>query len=275
MRFGSVTSPCSVVRKNAKLSDKRFNMLKIIPSTVQATGIQTTVTQAVQNHLQTLPAGQAFTPKSLLQLGSRAAIDQVLSRVCRNGTITRMARGVYAAPAQGEWGAILPNVLEVVEAQAQSQGVTLAPHGAVALNYFGLSTQNPLHLVLYTSGRSRETKIGYQQVRFEHLNAKKLLEPNTPTGLAITALRYLGPQISFEQVRRIHGQLSVPERQRLEQLVPSLPGWMIETLREARVIGVHAGGSPVPGSLVPGSVVNDQGNAPQMGGGTTNGPRRA
>jgi hypothetical protein len=267
----------------------RSIMLKIIPSTAEATGSQTTVTQitgiqttgtqttgsritvtqAVQNHLQTLPAGQAFTPKSLLHLGSRAAIDQVLSRMCRSGTITRMARGVYAAPAQGEWGAILPNLLEVVEAQAQSQGVTLVPHGAVALNYFGLSTQNPLHLVLYTSGRSRETKIGHQQVRFEHFNAKNLLEPNTPTGLAITALRYLGPQISVEQVRRIYGQLSVPERQRLEQLVPSLPGWMIETLREAQVIGVHAGSS------VPGSPVNDRFKAPQMAGGTTNGPRRA
>jgi predicted transcriptional regulator of viral defense system len=118
-----------------------------------------TSNEAVRTHIQDLPAGAAFTPKSLLHLGPRTAIDQVLTRLTRNGAISRMARGVYAKPGQGEFGPTLPSVLEVVQARAESQGVTLATHGAVALNHFGLSTQNPMRLVLYTTGRSRETKV--------------------------------------------------------------------------------------------------------------------
>jgi hypothetical protein len=85
-----------------------------------------------------------------------------------------------------------------------------------------------------------KTAVSQQPVRFEHLNAKKLLAPNAPAGLAITTMRYLGKNISLEQVQRIYRQLERTEQQRLETLVPSLPGWMIERLRQARVIGASA-----------------------------------
>jgi len=42
--------------------------------------------------------GWVFTPVNFLDLGSRAAIDQILGRLARSGTIRRLARGLYDYP---------------------------------------------------------------------------------------------------------------------------------------------------------------------------------
>ena len=42
--------------------------------------------------------GFVFTPKDFLDLGSRAAVDQALSRLTRRGTIRRLGRGLYDYP---------------------------------------------------------------------------------------------------------------------------------------------------------------------------------
>lgn len=42
--------------------------------------------------------GKVYTTKDLLHLGSRAAIDQTLSRLVRAGELQRLARGLYYYP---------------------------------------------------------------------------------------------------------------------------------------------------------------------------------
>ena len=112
----------------------------------------------IKSHIETLAAGEIITPKALLPFGSREAVDQVLSRLSKEGLISRVSRGVYCKPILGRWGSYLPEAFAIAKSLSELHGEVIAPHGAVAVNYFQLSTQNPLQLVLLTTGRSKTAK---------------------------------------------------------------------------------------------------------------------
>ena len=192
----------------------------------------------IKSHIETLAAGEIITPKALLPFGSREAVDQVLSRLSKEGLISRVSRGVYCKPIPGRWGSYLPEAFAIAKSLSELHGEVIAPHGAVAVNHFQLSTQNPLQLVLLTTGRSKTVKLGWQTVRFQHVAASKLPAPNTLAGLAVTALHYLreNQEVTAENVKTIGKQLPLEERQRLQELIPQLPSWMTRALIEAKVL---------------------------------------
>ena len=45
--------------------------------------------------------GKVHTSKDFLDLGSRAAVDQALSRLVQRQTVKRLGRGLYSAPKVG------------------------------------------------------------------------------------------------------------------------------------------------------------------------------
>src|SRR5271165_5950634 len=49
----------------------------------------------IMEHGNGLPEGTPVVAKELLHLGSRAAVDQALSRLVRRGTLMRAGRGIY------------------------------------------------------------------------------------------------------------------------------------------------------------------------------------
>ncbi len=53
---------------------------------------------AILGRIQTGVPGDVFAPTDFLDLGSRAAVDQALSRNCRAGLIRKASRGLYDVP---------------------------------------------------------------------------------------------------------------------------------------------------------------------------------
>ena len=51
-----------------------------------------------------LPEGALMHPKVLLHLGARAAIDQALSRLAKNGSLMRVCHGIYVCPVETRFG---------------------------------------------------------------------------------------------------------------------------------------------------------------------------
>jgi hypothetical protein len=51
----------------------------------------------IMERASTLPEGAPIAAKSLLHLGTRAAVDQALSRLVRRGRLMRAGRGVSCA----------------------------------------------------------------------------------------------------------------------------------------------------------------------------------
>ena len=56
--------------------------------------------KAILSAAQALPEGGLLSPKEFLHLGSRAAVDQTLTRLTREGQLLRVVRGTYALPIQ-------------------------------------------------------------------------------------------------------------------------------------------------------------------------------
>ena len=192
----------------------------------------TTTTEAIRQHIDALPNGEPFTAKQLLNFGSRAAVDQALSRLCKAGSIRRASRGIYSRMELGKWGGLavrveLPKMLATI---ANTHGETIAPHGAYAVNHFGLSTQNQRRPVFLTSGRSRELLIENETVSLRHVNPKQLSLGNSQAGLALTAMHYLGPQLSAKHVASIRSQLEPSEWHSFEGALASQPDWLIQTV---------------------------------------------
>ena len=107
---------------------------------------------SILSQAQSLPEGGLLSPKEFLHLGSRAAIDQTLSRMAREGKLLRVGRGAYALPIQGRFGARPPSAQSVMEAMESTSGETVVASGAAEANSLGLTTQVPTREVYLTSG---------------------------------------------------------------------------------------------------------------------------
>ncbi len=150
--------------------------------------------QSILSQAQSLPEGGLLSPKEFLHLGSRAAIDQTLSRLAREGKLFRVGRGVYSLPVQGRFGVRPPSTEAVVEAIESTSGETVVASGAAEANALGLTTQVPTREVFLTSGPSRRLKLGNREVELKHGNRWQMLLGKRPAGKAIRALIWLGPE---------------------------------------------------------------------------------
>jgi hypothetical protein len=86
--------------------------------------------QHILSQAQSLPEGGLLSPKDFLHLGSRAAVDQTLSRLARDGKLLRLGRGAYAVPVQGRFGVRPPTSASVVQAIESASGETVVASGA-------------------------------------------------------------------------------------------------------------------------------------------------
>src|SRR5437667_5465580 len=105
------------------------------------------IASAIEGFPETMP----ISAKSLLHFGSRAAVDQTLSRLSRRGQLLRVGRGLYVRPVQTKFGARTPEVSAVLKAVEKETGEVIAPSGAATANQLGLTTQVPLRPVYLTS----------------------------------------------------------------------------------------------------------------------------
>jgi len=183
----------------------------------------------IMEHGNGLPEGTPVVAKELLHLGSRAAVDQALSRLVRRGALMRAGRGIYVRPVESRFGARPPVASKVVEAIAAQRGESVAPHGAAAAaNELGLTTQVPVREVYLTSGRSRRLKLGAQVVELRHVPAWQLVLPGSPAGAAIRALAWLGPKRASEALRTLQRKLSPSELRAVVGARGRLPTWMAQ-----------------------------------------------
>ena len=191
-----------------------------------------TVAEVVRIAVLKQPRGEPFTTSRLLKLGPRATVDQALSRLVREGVLTRVRRGVYMRPKQSRLVGIVPAEPEaVVRAIAESTGETITPTGATAANQLGLTTQMVLGYVYRTSGRSRDVRIGRVTVKLRHASARQLALANTPAGTALAALRYLGPQAVTERtILQVRSRIGERQFAQLSNAAWAMPAWLSDKI---------------------------------------------
>lgn len=186
-----------------------------------------TTMNAVLRRIRARHRGSVFTPKQFTDLGSRAAIDQALSRLQRSGQIRRLARGVYEFPkVHPRIGVLSPSSEAVAKAMAERTGSRITVSGAKALNLLGLSTQVPMQNVYWTEGPSRTIRIGNQTVALKHVAPSKMIGAGTEAGMVIQAVRSLGKRAVQEvPVQALANRLPRSVKRAVRRLVHAGPIW--------------------------------------------------
>jgi hypothetical protein len=177
--------------------------------------------------------GWVFTPSHFLDLGSRDAVDQALSRLAANGTIRRLARGVYDYPKVHDiLGVLLPKPDTVAKAIAARDAARLQPAGAYAANLLGLSEQVPADIVFLTDGLARTVQVGPTTITLRRTTPRNMAMAGKLSGLLVQALRNLGQaQVSDEVVARLRQTLPFAERQGILRDIKLVPAWMHPVFR--------------------------------------------
>jgi hypothetical protein len=178
--------------------------------------------------------GSVFVPSDFLDIGSREAVDLVLHRLTRKGTIRRLARGVYDFPKEHPvLGLLAPSADAVARALAGRDRTRLQPAGAYAANILGLTEQVPAKAVFLTDGPSRTVKIGPTTIQLRRTTPRNMEAAGRLSGLLMQAFRELGEE-HITPERREHLKRTLPADKRRELLkdLRLAPAWMHPIFRK-------------------------------------------
>ena len=175
-----------------------------------------------------------FVPADFLDIGSREAVDVVLHRLAKKGTIRRLARGVYDFPKEHPvLGRLQPSAEDVAKALAGRDHTRLQPAGAYAANALGLSEQVPAKAVFLTDGPSRTVRIGPATIQLRRTTPRNMAAAGRLSGLLIQALRALGREhVTPERREHLKRTLPADKRRELVQDIRLAPAWMHPIFRE-------------------------------------------
>jgi hypothetical protein len=172
--------------------------------------------------------GWVFTPVQFLDLGSRKSVDMALARLTDEGTIRRIARGLYDYPKQHpKLGPLSPSPDAIANALSQRDQIRLQPTGAYAMNLLGLSQQIPAQIVYLTDATTRTLQVGTQVIQLKRSTPKMMATAGKISGLVIQAFRYLGNgNITRVHLDILSQKLTPAQKKELQHDYIYSPTWM-------------------------------------------------
>ena len=188
-------------------------------------------TSFIRRFVNELPGGEPFTTSECLKFGSRAAVDQALSRLAKSGYIVRVARGVFV---KGNSDAPLPSVYEIAKAKAGAFGRKIFAHAsdlALKLTKYNPKLLSPIErterptFVVNACTSSFDSIHG--RINFKGTTPRKTPEPISRPKEAIQVLWHLGKHaVTGRVVEDLVLSFTRQEREELHQSGGIVPGWM-------------------------------------------------
>lgn len=182
-----------------------------------------------------------WTPTDFLDLGSRDAVDQVLSRMAAAGDIRRITRGLYDLPRLNKLTSkpTNPDPRRVIEALARRDQARMLVDGLTAANDLGLSDAVPAKIAVHTDARLRPIKLGAQTITFKATAPSRLYWAGHPGMRVVQALHWLRNMLDSDYdriARRLTSILADPKHgpaiaADLREGLTTLPDWMQSFLR--------------------------------------------
>lgn len=191
------------------------------------------ITARILKRIRVHGRGWIFGPGEFVDLASRSTVRQALSRLTADGLIRRLAEGIYDYPrVHKRLGILAPNPDDVAAALAAKTSSRIQVSGARAANLLGLSDQVPAQLVYLTDGPPRRLKIAGQTIQLKHATASKFPAAGTQAGLALQAIRAVGPNTDKGLVvQKLSRALSSDDKLQLQKLLKHAPGWSHEIIK--------------------------------------------
>lgn len=185
---------------------------------------------------QKVDTGGIFFIADFAQPDNYEAVRKNLQRLVKEGSIERIAKGIYLLPKKHQnFGIIYPQADQIAQAIAARDKARIIATGSTAMNQLGLSTQIPLKHVFLTDGSPRDIKVGKQFIQFKKTNPKNLSINHPLTNLIIQALKAIGEQnVTPEHINRIQTIIQKSgERELILEHIKNAPIWIQKTIVKA------------------------------------------
>jgi len=170
-----------------------------------------------------------FSAKDFLDLGKRAAVDQSLSRLHRDGTLRRVGRGLYDWPRFSPvLGRPAPMDLDAaVAAIARRDNLRMMPDGLAAAHRLGLTNAVPAKVLYWTDGSSRTIPVGDHTIHLKHVRPGLIRWADHAAAAVVSALMWLGPSLATDSrlLDRLRQRLPLSVKQDLANGISTLPAW--------------------------------------------------
>jgi hypothetical protein len=177
-----------------------------------------------------------WTPMDFIDLGSRDAVDQALSRMVVAGDIRRITRGLYDLPRLNALTKkqTNPDPSRVIDALARRDQARMLVDGLTAANDLGLSDAVPSKIIVHTDARLRPIPLGAQTIMFKPTAPSRLFWAGRPGMRLIQALYWLRDKITTDKdqiERRVRTILSDEKHgaaiaSDIKKDLTTLPDWM-------------------------------------------------
>jgi len=148
------------------------------------------ITQSIRKKVENLAPGAVFDYAKLeIAPAEIVTAAQSLSRLARQGTITRLARGKYYKPQRSKFGNTRPNESAIINALTTRDNKTIGYlTGLAVYNRLGLTSQVSNTLVIATPNPLQPKSIQGYRVKYVRGNAD-FLERDIPLLQLLDALR--------------------------------------------------------------------------------------
>lgn len=183
--------------------------------------------------------GKIIFTSDYAELGTPEAVKKALLRLCDNGTIIRLAQGIYYKPKFDNelgLGILLPDVDEIAHAIAARDHSRIVPTGDTALNQLGISTQVPANAVYMTDGSPRRITVGNGRgILFRHTSDLRALSYRSKLlMLIVSAMRAIGKDmLSGEHLQILRKYLNNVPKEDFNEDIKLAPAWVRKELMKA------------------------------------------
>ncbi len=193
------------------------------------------LTDTIHARAGRLPEGTPVSTSTFLDLGTKRAIRNALLRLLRAQKLLRVGRGIYVVPVVSRFGNSAPSAHLFVEQLSRQSGLVIVPSGATTANALGLTTQVPVQMAYWTSGRSRKFNLGKLVLHLERVASWQLVLAREPAGEIVRALAWAGPERVHTVLREIEGKVPRTDVIKVAQQASRFPRWLAEAL--SRIAG--------------------------------------
>lgn len=178
--------------------------------------------------------GGVYISKDFLDLGSRAAIDQALSRLVKDKTLRRLGRGLFDYPRVSKTlGILSPDPDKIVQAVARKSGARVMRSGATAANALGLTTQVPGRPTYVTDSSTATIRVAKQNLTLKRVAPKKISPSRSVAGSVIRALDFMGKDgVTDVALKRLGSKLTDADKKRLLKESRYASGWLADAVKK-------------------------------------------
>jgi len=171
-----------------------------------------------------------FFDKDFFELGSPGAVRITLKRLCDDGEIDRLTRGLYG---YSFCCCTSPSPTELAEAIARKFGWEITPSGETALFFLGISCQMPSVMEFISTGPYRSYEIGAYELCFKHASSKNFSIQDSMGKLVVLALAALGKdKITPEIIELLQNKLTEKEKRKIISESRYVTVWIHDFLKD-------------------------------------------